>query len=438
MKKSEAHSGLKAREAAVRTLMAVTLKKRPFDVALDDICGSAGLEARDRAFVLNLVMLCLRRRGSLKAVLGSLLQSALPRNATWTEAALIAGLAQILLMRTADYAAVNESVTLIKNLPGKESGFSGLVNAVLRRASREQETLITKLNARPALDLPKWLFDSWATAYGKKTATAIATTLQCTPPLDISLNPGADAGEWATKLTAEITPTGTLRRAVGDVSALEGYDLGVWWVQDFAAAIPATLFGDISGKHVLDLCAAPGGKTLQLAARGAHVSSVDRSKNRLNRLADNLGRTGLKAEMHTADASRFTPDTPVDHILLDAPCSATGTLRRNPDVIWNKTPEDVAKLATLQGHILDHAFTLLPVGGTLVYCVCSLEPAEGVQQITSFLAHTADAKRLPVQPQEVGELEQLLTPEGDLLCLPSILSNKGGMDGFYAARITKV
>jgi len=438
MSKENLSSGLKAREAAVRTLMAVTLKNRPFDAALDDICGSASLNARDRAFVLNLLMLCLRRHGSLMAVLNSLLQSALPRNATWTEAALLTGLAQILLMRTADYAAVNETVTLIKNLPGKESGFSGLVNAVLRRASREQETLIAKLNARPALDLPKWIFDSWAAAYGKKTATEIATSLQTTPPLDISLKPGVNAEEWAKKLGAEVTPTGTLRREVGDVTAFEGYDAGVWWVQDFAAAIPATLFGDLAGKRVLDLCAAPGGKTMQLAARGAHVTSVDRSKVRLNRLSENLARTGLTAQLFAADASRFAPDTPIDHILLDAPCSATGTLRRNPDVIWTKSPDDVAKLAALQGRILDHAFTLLPVGGMLVYCVCSLEPSEGIEQITSFLAHTPKAKRVGIQPQEVGGLNQLITPNGDLLCLPSIIADKGGMDGFFAVRITKL
>jgi len=430
-------SGLKVREAAVRTLMAITLKNRPFDVALDDICTGASLDARDRAFVLNLLMLCLRRYGSLKAVLSGLLQTALPKNATWTEAALVTGLAQILLMRTADYAAVNETVTLIKNLPGKESGFAGLVNAVLRRASREQAALTAKLGARPALDLPKWLFDSWAKAYGKKTATALAASLQETPPLDISLKSGADPKDWAGKLGAEITATGTLRRAVGDVTALEGYAEGIWWVQDFAAAIPATLFGDISGKHVLDLCAAPGGKTLQLAAMGARVTSVDRSANRLKRLKENLTRTGLEADIHTADAARFTPEVPVDHILLDAPCSATGTLRRNPDVIWTKSQNDVAKLAALQSRILDHAFSLLPVGGTLVYCVCSLEPAEGIEQISAFLAHTKNAARREIQPEDISGLRELITPEGDLLCLPSSPAVKGGMDGFYAARLCK-
>lgn len=430
-------SGLKAREVAVRTFMAVTLKNRPFDTALEDMASTAKLNPRDRAFVMNLLMVCLRRYGSLKALLSSLLDKGLPQNATWTEAALVTGLAQILLLRTADYAAVNETVTLIKNLSGKEKGFAGLVNAVLRKASREQDKLLKKLDGWPAKDLPKWLYDSWSHAYGKDTAADIARTLRTTPSLDISLKPGCDKDEWAKKLNAEILPTGTLRRSHSDVPNLPGYDTGDWWVQDMAAAIPVTLLGDIKGKHILDLCAAPGGKTMQLAAAGASVTSVDRNKNRLKRLTANLDRTCLCADVHTADASVFEPANAVDHILLDAPCSATGTLRRNPDVIWTKDQGDIKKLAALQSRILDHAFDLLPKGGQLVYCVCSLEPQEGIDQITAFLERTPGAKRRKIQAEELGGLNELITGNGDLLCLPSKLADKGGMDGFFAARITK-
>lgn len=437
MSKQNLQSGLKAREVAVRTLMAVTLKNRPFDVALDDIAGQANLSARDRAFVLNLVMLCLRRNGSLKGLLASLLQTGLPRTATWTEAALITGLAQVLLMRTADYAVVNETVTLVKNLEGKEAGFAGLVNAVLRRASRECDKLTNKLNKWPAQDLPKWLFDSWADAYGKDNATKIARTLQNTPPLDISLKPDLDTIEWAKRLDATITPTGTLRRTVGDVTALPGYEDGLWWIQDMAAALPAKLLGDVKGKHVLELCAAPGGKTMQLAAAGAKVTAVDRNKNRIKRLEANLERTNLKADIVNADAARYTANHPVDHILLDAPCSATGTLRRNPDVIWTKTADDVKTLAAVQGRILDRAFSILPVGGTLIYCVCSLESSEGISQIEAFLKRTQAAKRVSIQAHEVGGVLDLITPEGDLLCLPSMLTDQGSMDGFFATRLTK-
>ncbi len=430
-------TGLKAREAAVRTLMAVTLKNRPFDTALDDITKGAGLGARDRAFVMNLVMVSLRRRGSLKALLDGLLDRSLPQNATWTEAALITGLAQILLMRTADHAAVNETVMLIKNLPGKEKGFAGLVNAVLRRATREQNALLARMNATPEQDLPDWLFGNWRGTYGEATAKAIAASLQANPPLDISLKPDADAAHWAEKLEAAIMPTGTLRRSLADVTKLPGYEEGVWWVQDMAASLPVKLLGDVAGRHVLDLCAAPGGKTMQLAAGVATVTAVDRNKNRLKRLEANLARTGLKAAVKVADASTFTPTTPADAILLDAPCSATGTLRRNPDVIWTKSPDDVAKLAALQARILDHAFTLLPVGGQMVYCVCSIERMEGQDQIDAFLARTPAARLQAITPKEVGGMAELITPEGTLLCLPSLHAEMGGMDGFFAAKIIK-
>ncbi len=419
----------------MRTLMAVTLKGRPFDVALDDITSE--LDGRDRAFVMQLVMLCLRRLGSLRVLMRTLIDRGLPRNATWTDAALLTGLAQILFMRTADHAAVNETVTMVKNLSGKERGFSGLVNAVLRRAVRERDALVAKLDAMPDADLPDWLQQSWSKAYGPAVMQDIARCLQTAPPLDITLAVGQDADTWAEALAATVMPNGSLRRALTDVAELPGYTDGTWWIQDMAASLPVMLLGDVSGKHVLDMCAAPGGKTMQLVSRGATVTAIDRNRNRLKRLHANLARTGLKADVHVADAATFTPKTPVDHILLDAPCSATGTLRRNPDVIWTKAPEDVEKLATLQARILDHAFALLPTGGTLVYCVCSLERAEGKDQIDAFLSRHKNAKRAGISADDLGGMDALVTPEGDMRCLPSMMSDAGGMDGFFAARITK-
>ncbi len=425
------------RRVAVRTLMAVTLKSRPFDIALDEMASEAKLSARDRAYTFNLVMLSLRQLGTLRYTLAKLLDRGLPKNATWTDAALVTGLAQILFMRTADHAAVNETVELVKSLSGKEKGFAGLVNAVLRKAIKKRDALLTDVTKHPERNLPKWLQNSWADAYGKVTMRAIAQSLASNPPLDISIKPDQSTEEQAKKLQATLLPTGTLRRDATDVTGLAGYSDGNWWVQDMAAALPATLLGDISGKHVLDLCAAPGGKTMQLAARGAHVTSVDRNKNRLKRLHANLERTKLSANVEQADAATYVPKNAVDHILLDAPCSATGTLRRNPDVIWTKGPEDVAKLANLQTKILRHAFKLLPVGGTLVYCVCSLEQTEGPDQINRFLAQSPQAKRMPITPDDIGGLDELITGSGDLLCLPSLQSEQGGMDGFFAARLTK-
>lgn len=438
MSSENKHTKDTPRIVAVRSLMAVTLKSRPFDLTIDELSRDANLNARDRAFAFNLVMLSLRQLGSLKAVLGSLVERGLPFEAKWTEAALITGLAQILLMRTADHAAVNETVDMIKNLSGKEQGFAGLVNAVLRRATRERDKLVETMAAAPEANLPEWLQSSWREAYGLETMQAIAASLAITPPLDISVRASADVAAWAKTLGAEQLPTGSLRLTSADVPALEGYDDGIWWVQDMAAAIPASLLGDIKGKHVLDLCAAPGGKTMQLASAGAVVTSVDRSKNRLKRLTENLNRTQLSATVVAADAATYEPSSPVDHILLDAPCSATGTLRRNPDVLWTKGPEDVQKLAALQARILRHAFSLLPVGGTLIYCVCSLENSEGIEQINAFLAEEPAAKRLSIAPFEVGNLTELVTPDGDVLCLPSCLTDRGGMDGFFIARITRV
>lgn len=437
MPQSEQQTLSTSRLVAVRTLMAVTLKRRPFDITLDDLARDAGLDARGRAFVFQLVMLSLRQLGVLRHTLSSLLDRGLPKNATWTEAALVTGLAQILFMRTADHAAVNETVSLIKCLSGKERGFAGLANAVLRQAIRQRDTLLAGINKSPERNLPQWLQQSWADAYGSAAMKAIAGTLASNPPLDISLKPSEDAAEWAKRLGGRLLPTGTCRRDATDVPSLEGYSDGHWWVQDVAAAIPATLLGDVAGKHILDLCAAPGGKTLQLAARGARVTAIDRNKNRMKRLLANLERTNLSAETIVADATTFEPLSAVDNVLLDAPCSATGTFRRNPDVLWTKGPEDVTKLAGLQARILQHAFSLLPVGGTLVYCVCSLEKSEGSNQIERFLAETKEAERHPIGGDEVGGLKELISPAGDLLCLPSLMANEGGMDGFFAARLIK-
>lgn len=438
MNQKAENSSLNVRRVAVRTLMAVTLKSRPFDIALDEMAAAAELNARDRAYAFNLVMLSLRQLGALRLTLNTLLDRGLPRNATWTEAALVTGLAQILFMRTADHAAVNETVEMVKSLSGKEKGFAGLVNAVLRKAIKKRDQLLAEAEQHPERNLPKWLQNSWASTYGADTMRAVAHTLASNPPLDISIKPEQDPETLANTLEATLLPTGSLRRGATDVAALAGYEDGSWWVQDMAAAIPATLLGDIKGKHVLDLCAAPGGKTMQLAALGAKVTAVDRNKNRLKRLHANLQRTKLLADVVQADASTFVPKQAIDHILLDAPCSATGTLRRNPDVIWTKQPEDIAKLSNLQSKILKHAFDLLPVGGSLVYCVCSLEQSEGPDQVNAFLTATPSAKRMPIQPSETGGLEELVTQAGDLLCLPSLMADAGGMDGFFAARLTKV
>ena len=213
-----------------------------------------------------------------------------------------------------------------------------------------------------------------------------------------------------------------------------------WWVQDAAAALPARLLGDVRSKAVADLCAAPGGKTAQLAAAGAHVTAVDRSLPRLNRLRDNLARLGLQANVVRADATLWESE-PFDAILLDAPCLATGTIRRHPDIPWLKSEADLPKLSSLQSRLLDRAAALLKPGGTLIYCTCSLEPQEGEQAVTALLERNADLRRRPIVADEVGGLADVLTPDGDLRTLPCHLPDPdprmAGLDGFYAARIVR-
>jgi len=256
------------------------------------------------------------------------------------------------------------------------------------------------------------------------------------PPLDISAR--ANPEDWAQELEATVLPTGSLRRdSGGRIEDLPGFKSGAIWVQDAAAAIPAQLLGDISEQHVIDLCAAPGGKTMQLAARGAEVTAVDRAPKRLVTLSKNLKRTELKAQLTQGDGKTWRPKEPVPFVLLDAPCSATGTLRRHPDVARLKKPEEITSVAEVQSALLDNAAEMLSSGGILVYCVCSLQPEEGAAQIEAFLTRNKSFTRQPISTTEVGDMDELVTPDGDLRTLPCHLGDKGGMDGFFAARLKK-
>jgi 16S rRNA (cytosine967-C5)-methyltransferase len=308
--------------------------------------------------------------------------------------------------------------------------------------SREGEGLAVAQDAA-RLNTPDWLWQSWCAAYGELTTRAIAAAHFRDPPLDLALkdserDPDA-APDWAARLQGAVLPTGTVRVQAGGgaVTELPGYEEGAWWVQDAAASLPVRLFGDVTDTTVIDLCAAPGGKTAQLAAAGAHVVAVDRSAARLKRLQDNLARLSLRAECIVADAGSWRPAAPASFILLDAPCSSTGTVRRHPDIPHLKTPDDVVRLAAIQARLLDAAAAMLAPDGTLVYGVCSLEAEEGPRQVEQLLARGAPLRRMPVTATEIGGLGQCLSPEGDLRTLPCHLGDKGGLDGFYAARLVR-
>lgn len=432
--------GLPARHAAAKLLHAVLYQNRPLDQMLDAGTGLPELtmlDERDRALVHMLVAKTLRRLGTLRALLDEMLERGLPKDVPHLEVLLLLGATQILFLDVKDHAAVDLSVRLA-NRGRSTRRYAGLVNAVLRRVSREGKERIIRFD--DAIDTPAWLMDRWMVTYGRETALAIARAHRLEPPLDLSAKD--DPAGWAAKLGGELLPTGSIRLAdAGPVPSLEGFDDGAWWVQDAAASLPAKLIGGIEGKTVADLCAAPGGKTAQLAARGAQVTALDRSAPRLTRLKDNLARLKLDAEIVVADAAAWQAE-PFDAVLVDAPCTATGTIRRNPDLPWQRSRDDLARLTALQTRILDNAAKLVKPDGTLVYAVCSLEPEEGERQIDAFLARQPGLRRAPIASVEVGGIGAFVTEAGDLRTLPSHLPNQNprlsGCDGFYAARLRRL
>ncbi|NBC32540.1 MAG: methyltransferase domain-containing protein [Alphaproteobacteria bacterium] len=425
-------AGLAARQAALDVLRAVLARKRPLDEALEDPAFGI-LDPRDRAFARLLAATVLRRLGQLDAVIRTRLSRGLPRRATTVRDILRLGLAQILFLGTPAHAAVDTMVALTGAVG--QGAYKKLVNAVLRRVAADGATVLEGQDA-PRLNTPDWLWQGWAGAYGEDTARAIAAAHLDEPPLDISVR--ADPEGWAARLGATVLPTGSLRRPVGGpVSALPGYDEGAWWVQDAASALPARLLGDVHGRRVADLCAAPGGKTAQLAASGALVTAVDRSPRRCDRLRENLERLHLSVDVVAADVEAWEPGERFAAVLLDAPCTATGTIRRHPDIQRLKGPADVARMADLQGRLLARALDLLAPGGVLVWCTCSLQPEEGEAQIAHALAAAPDVRRAPVRPDEVGGFDDILTPAGDIRSLPCHAAAWGGLDGFHISRLRR-
>jgi 16S rRNA (cytosine967-C5)-methyltransferase len=429
--------GLAARRIAADIVGAVLRQKRPLDEQLEQ-SDLASLPERDRALVRTIVATVLRRLGTLRHLLATMLEKGMPSSAPKVEDILLIGAAQILFLDVPDHASVDLSVRLAQ-ADHHASHYSGLVNAVLRKLARDGKARLAGLDT-VMLDTPDWLMQRWIAQYGQTTARAIATAHTQEPALDLTVK--SDPAAWAETLNGRVLDTGTVRTiASGPIPQLAGYDDGAWWVQDAAAALPARLLGDVRGKSVADLCAAPGGKTAQLAQAGAQVTAVDRSAPRLERVRQNLARLQLNAEIVRADAAAWQGG-PFDAILVDAPCSSTGTIRRHPDIPWLKSEADLVKLVALQTRLLDHATTLLKPGGTLVYCTCSLEAEEGENQIAALLGRNPGLRRSPIRADEVAGHAELLTPEGELRTLPCYWAyvaepRMGGLDGFYAARIAK-
>ncbi|NBJ10321.1 methyltransferase domain-containing protein [Microvirga sp. SYSU G3D207] len=409
-----------------------TLKRRvPLDDVMEELARAERLPPRDEALARAIAIVTFRRLGTLGHALRSRLNK--PPKDERLMHLLAIGAAQILFLDVPDHAAVDSAVALAQEDP-KLHHAGGFINAVLRRVAREREQILGESD--PFLDTPTWLEERWIAQYGEEQATRIAEAHRSMASVDLTVK--SDSEAWAERLGGVLLPTGSIRlKERTAIRELPGFEEGAWWVQDAAAALPARLLDPKPGERIADLCAAPGGKTAQLASAGAAVLAVDRSARRLQRLEENLARLKLAVETRAIDAEKLEAE-PFDAILLDAPCSATGTIRRHPDVAWTKSEEDIRKLSALQGRLLDKAADLLRPGGRLVYCTCSLEAEEGERQAEGFLARHPEFQRLPVTPGEIGGWSEGITPEGDLRTLPFHLAlpehDRSGLDGFFVAR----
>ena len=411
---------LAARAGALAVLEAALERRGGLDESLA-AAPFMRLAPQQRAFARAIVLMTLRRLGPIDRALDSRLQREPPARAHYL---LRMGAAQLFYMDTPDFAAVDTTV----NLAPKP--LRGLINAVLRGLQRQPPPL-----PGPEDHAPPWLFARWRAAYGAE-ADQIAAMIPEEPATDLTFKDPADAAALAGALEGQVLPGGSLRSALrGDVAGWDGFHEGRWWVQDAAAAIPARILKLEAGQTALDMCAAPGGKTFQIAAAGAQVTALDRSAGRLKRVIESLKRLGLTAETHAADAANWTDGRLFDAVLLDAPCSATGTFRRHPDVLWNARPGDIPRLAEAQARLLDSAAKRTAPGGVLAYSVCSLEPEEGEAQVAGFLARHGEFQLEPVTAGEGGAPAASVRKDGTLRILPHHI--EGGLDGFFVARFRR-
>lgn len=395
--------------------------------------------AAELPFANMLILSTLRYWVGLNKILQTFIKKKIPHKHRLAQYLLLAAIAELLLLETASYAVINENVANVRQVSDKFLG--GLANAVLRKIAAAKVIWQQKLfewNILPET------FGEILAGYTPEQKAKIAATITQIPPLDLTVK--KDAEQWAENLNAEILPNGTLRLAdYVKVNQLAGYDEGAWWVQDVAASLPVLAMGDVQGLKVADLCAAPGGKTAQLAAVGANVTAVDISAERMDKLAQNMQRLGFNnVQTKVVDALDFLQNTneQFDALLLDAPCSATGTLRRHPEVLHIKTTDDVAQQAALQEQLLTACARALKIDGILLYSVCSVAKAEGEQQVQKFLAKHKNFRLLPIDIKDISRYgqwaENILTPEGYIRTLPYVYSVQGGMDSFFIAKMQRI
>lgn len=434
--------GLAARKTAARLLGAVVDARTSLDGLTDNEHGHPNylaLDMRDRALVRAILTTALRFRRTIQALIDARLDRPLPANASALGHILHVAAAQMLFLDVPDSAAVDLAVSHARSDP-RTTRFASLVNAVLREIGRRKDRALPAALAQ-TVDAPDWFIERMTAIHGEARAQAIFDAHRREAPVDLTVK--SDAQGWAARLGGIVLPNGSVRlaRLPGPIVDMDGFADGHWWVQDVAAAMPAMLFGTIEGQRVVDLCAAPGGKTAQLAQAGASVTALELSANRARRLAANLDRLGLSADIAVGDLMRFELETPFDAALLDAPCSSTGTIRRHPDVAWTKGPDDVAKLATVQRRMLERAVELVRPGGLIVFSNCSLDPAEGEDVVRAVLADLDSVRLEPVVPGEFGWADAHIGGDGWLRTTPADLMldtpEMSGMDGFFAARLRR-
>lgn len=436
--------GLAARLCAQRLLGAIIEKNSSLDGLTDNHTGNAhylALESRDRALVRAILGASLRNRGTIEQTINRLLDRPLPENAHSLKHLLHVATAQILYLSVPDHAAVDLAVTAADNDP-RNRKYAKLVNAILRRIVRGKEKILAHAakTKQAANNVPAWFSNMLIAAYGEVKAAAILQMQTYEPPIDLTIKNNPQY--WAEVLNGTVLPNGSVRLGSyqGSLTDLQGFAAGEWWVQDVAASLPARLFGDLKDKKLVDLCAAPGGKTAQLALAGADVTALDRSANRLKRLQANFDRLKLPVKTQQTDLMDYQPEELFDAALLDAPCSSTGTVRRHPDVPWSKNPDDITKLATLQATLLERAVEFIKPGGIIVFSNCSLDPLEGEMVAREALKNPV-FEAYPITAQDCPGIENLITDEGFLRSTPADMLHEdpqlAGMDGFFAARFRK-
>lgn len=431
-------NGRAARLSAARAVTDIINGRISMDQALYEQKQYAQMDARDRAFARLIASTTLRHLGQIDHALAQYVQR---RPSPLAESLLRTGAAQLMYLGVADHAVVAETVAVIKrSRDRKTANAAPMANAVLRRISENKEKLENA--APPETNFHDWLRHRWERDYGPDAVRDMAQIYAQIPPLDLTVK--SDPQGWAQKLGGTVLPTGTVRLdGASDVTALEGFDEGEWWVQDIASALPVRQLGDLSGKTALDMCCAPGGKTMQLALAGADVTAIDKGKQRMARTRENLDRVGLDATLITADVLKWrgVADNSFDVVLLDAPCTSTGTFRRHPEAIHIKRRGQMRELEGMQAVMLDAAARQVKPGGILLYCTCSLQSEEGEDQITAFLKRAPKFSRNPFVNNETRafhpDVKRNMDQSGVLRSLPHDLGELGGMDGFFTACLRK-